>query len=371
MYSLRRIFAPALALTLVMAPVAHAAGNFYDQHNLVSDGFISADHTDPNLVNAWGLVFNPTGPAWVANNGTGTSTLYDGDGNAVPLVVKIPGPAGSATGSPTGIVFNGSEAFVVSSGNLNGPSRFIFATEDGTIAAWAPNVNATNAITVIDNSSNNAVYKGLALSAGGNGNLLYATDFHNAKIDVFDSTFKPVSVSGKFSDPTIPQGFAPFGIQAINGDIYVTYAKQNDAKHDDVKGKGFGFVNVFDPNGNLLRRVASEGALNSPWGLTVAPAGFGKLGGRLLVGNFGDGRINAYDLATGQFVGRLRGKDHTPLVIDGLWSLQFGNGFAAQPVDTLFFTSGPGDEQHGLYGRLAVIPGDTTNVGTESENSDN
>ncbi|MDB5764589.1 MAG: hypothetical protein JWQ21_3584 [Herminiimonas sp.] len=360
-YSKAIRFLCTLALLAAAAsPTAHAAGNFYQRHDLVSDGFVPADNMDPNLVNAWGIAFNPFAFVWVADNGTGVATLYDGAGKPQTLVVKIPPPANvNAAGKPTGIVFSGSTGFVVSQGGASGPSRFIFATEDGVIAGWAPNADPTNAIRVIDKSvSTGAVYKGLALSAGGNGNLLYAADFHNNRIDVFDSSFKEVTLaSGAFSDPALPAGFAPFGIQSINGDIYVTYAKQDDMKHDDVAGQGLGFINVFDPNGKLIKRVVSQGELNAPWGIALAPAGFGKFSNRLLVGNFGDGVINAYALATGEFVGRLESSDGQPIRIDGLWGIAFGNGFQNQSVNSLFFAAGPGDEQHGLYGRIDAASG--------------
>ncbi|MGH8163221.1 MAG: TIGR03118 family protein, partial [Rhodanobacteraceae bacterium] len=311
---------------------------------------------DPNLVNAWGLVFNPFGAAWVADNGSGLSTLYDGAGNIVPLVVQIPSPSSSSGGNPTGIVNNGSSGFVVSQGALSGPSRFIFDTEDGVIAGWAPNVDGTHALRVIDNSPSGAVYKGLALSAGGNGALLYATDFHNNKIDVFDGSFHPVALpGGAFRDSRIPTGFAPFGIQAIGGDLYVTYAMQDADKHDNVNGPGLGYVDVYDPNGNLLRRLASRGPLNAPWGVALAPAGFGRASNLLLVGNFGDGRINVYDTIFGIPLGNLRGADHHPIQIDGLWGLAFGNGYLNQSVNTLYFTAGPQDESHGLYGSISAI----------------
>ena len=345
------------ALTFLMAPPAQAAGDFYRQHNLVSDGFVPADNKDANLVNDWGIAFNPFGPVWVADNGTGVSTLYDGQGKMQPHVVQIPSAANAGgPGNPTGIVFNASTGFMVSQGMASGASRFIFATEDGAIAGWSPNVDASHAIRVVDNSTaTGAVYKGLALSADGNGSLLYAADFHNNRIDVFDSTFKPVMLTaGAFSDANIPAGFAPFGLQAINGDIYVSYAKQDAARHDDVAGKGLGFINVFDPKGHLIKRLISQGELNAPWGMALAPAGFGKFGGRLLVGNFGDGTIHAYDLATGEFTGTLEDSGQRPIQINGLWGLAFGNGFDNQPVDTLFFAAGPGDEKHGLYGRIDV-----------------
>ncbi|HEU4374311.1 MAG TPA: TIGR03118 family protein [Telluria sp.] len=342
------------------APV-HADSHRYQQRNLVADtAGAKAENVDPHLVNPWGIAFNPFGVVWVSDNHTGLSTLYDGDGHPQSLVVTIPPAIAGRTGSPTGIVFNGSASFVVTVGKLSGPGRFLFASEDGVISAWAPAVDATNAIRVFPITINSdAVYKGLAIGADGTRALLYATDFHNNRVDVFDSSFTRVTLAGKpFVDPNLPQGYAPFGIQAIGGDLYVTYARQDSARMDDVPGSGFGFVSVFAPSGQFVRRIASHGALNAPWGLALAPASFGRFSNRLLVGNFGDGAINAYDLATGKFTGRLRGADHKPILIEGLWGLAFGNGVQNQPVDTLFFTAGPGDEEHGLYGRLDVIPGD-------------
>jgi len=336
--------------------------NVYAVHDLVSDGAVGADHSDPNLVNPWGIAFNPFGPVWISDNGTGLSTLYDGAGNIVPLVVTIPLPSGSqdATAAPTGIVYNGSSLirptdFVVTNAGASGNALFMFSTEQGTIAGWAPTVDFTHAFTVVDSSQSGAIYKGLALGAGGNGSLLYATDFHNRKVDVFDASFQPVAVSGGFNDPIIPANFAPFGIQAIGGDIFVTFAQQDADKHDDVHGRGLGYVDAFDANGNLLQRVAIRGFLNAPWGVALAPIGFGQFGGRLLVGNFGDGRVNAFDLATGRWVGMLTGTDRRPLAIDGLWGLAFGNGFLGQQVDSLYFTAGPGDEAHGLYGVISPM----------------
>jgi uncharacterized protein (TIGR03118 family) len=353
-----RIAALACMLTLagcVISPPKKGDDTFYQQRNLVADQKGAAENVDPNLQNAWGIAFNPFGVVWVNDNRTGKSTLYDGDGHPQALVVTIPGAAPGAMGNPTGIVFYGGPGFIVRKGMLMGASRFIFASEDGGIAGWSPGVDPTNAIRVVSNMG--AIYKGLAVSAGGTGPLLYATDFHNNKVDVYDTNFALIHLPGKpFHDPHLPKGYAPFGIQAINGDIYVTYAKQDADRVDDVKGAGFGFVSVFGPNGQFVRRLISEGALNAPWGLALAPANFGQFGSRLLVGNFGDGAINAYDLKSGKFVGRLRGRDHKPITIDGLWGLAFGNGLQNQPVDTLFFTAGPDDEQHGLYGRLDVPP---------------
>lgn len=350
------ILAFVLMIASLPVPGIQAAGNFYQQHNLVSDGATLADHIDINLVNAWGIAFNPNTFVWIADNGTGVATLYDGAGLPQSLVVTIPPPLnGTGPSTPTGIVFNSSSDFVVTKGVVSSASVFIFATEDGTISGWAPSVDAKNAILMVDNSAS-AVYKGLVIAANGTAHFLYATDFHNAKIDVFDASFNNVTRSGSFSDPDIPDGFAPFGIRNIDGDIYVTYARQDIHKHDDVKGRGLGFVNVFDPDGNLIRRVASRGKLNAPWGLAVAPAGFGKFSNRLLVGNFGDGRINAFDVATGKSMGTLQKSPGRDLKIDGLWGLSFGNGLKDQPTDRLFFTAGPNEEANGLYGFIEPAP---------------
>jgi uncharacterized protein (TIGR03118 family) len=261
----------------------------------------------------------------------------------------------SIPGAPTGIVFNSSNDFAVGNGTISGPSRFIFATEDGGIAGWAPNVDGTHALPAPVTNDDGAIYKGLALAANGKGNFLYATDFHNARIDVFDKAFARVATAGGFTDPSIPKGFAPFGIQNINGNLYVTYAKQDKEAEDDVTGPGLGFVNVFDADGHLLRHVARRGALNAPWGLALAPADFGKFSNRLLVGNFGDGTIAAYDVHSGEFVGLLRRSNGTLLRIEGLWGIQFGNGILNQPTNVLFFAAGPVDESHGLYGRIEAV----------------
>jgi uncharacterized protein (TIGR03118 family) len=215
-------------------------------------------------------------------------------------------------------------------------------------------VDATHAILAVDNSASEAIYKGLALAANGQGHFLYAADFHHNRIDVFDSNFHPVTLSGHFSDPRIPPRFAPFGIQNILGNLYVTYAKQDEEGEDDVTGPGLGFVDVFDANGHLLRRLISRGPLNAPWGVALAPADFGRFRNRLLIGNFGDGRINAFDLRTGEFRGTLRKASGKPIEIEGLWGLAFGNGLLNQPTKTLFFAAGPDDEEHGLYGRIDV-----------------
>lgn len=327
----------------------------YQQHNLVSsNASIPADHLDPNLVNPWGLVFGPTNPVWIANNGTGTSTLYDGQGNAIPLIVNIPSSSGG-TGTPTGIVFNETSGWVVSSGSTSASAVFIYASEDGAISGWAPSVNPTNAIIAVDNSSTGAVYKGLAIGSDGTRSLLYASNFNSGKVDVFDSSFKPTTVPGGFVDKNLPQGYAPFGIHNIQGNIYVTYAKQDATKHDDVPGPGFGYVNVFDPNGKLIKRVASNGPLNAPWAVALAPSNFGVHSRQLLIGNFGDGKINAYSYGGFTFQKSLHTPAGVPLVIDGLWAFDFGNGLRNQPINTLFFTAGPADESKGLYGSLTAV----------------
>jgi uncharacterized protein (TIGR03118 family) len=352
-----------LALGL-LASALPAAAQFYTQTNLVSDEpGKAANPPDPHLVNAWGLVAGPTTPWWVANNGTLTSTLYDARGAARALVVAIPGP-------PTGVVFNGSPGFVVRSGTASGPARFIFATEDGKIAGWNPGVPAQppgsismQATVAVDNSAAGSVYKGLAIASTAAGGRLYATDFHNGAVDVFDSAFAPVNVPGAFTDRDLPAGYAPFGIQTIGTSVFVTYALQNAAAHDDVAGQGHGYVDEYDTTGVLLRRVASKARLNSPWGLALAPATFGAFGGSLLVGNFGDGKINAFDLGnaggTGEAVqlGQLHSATGAPLKIDGLWALQFGKGNPnSGSTNSLFFTAGPSQESHGLFGKLDPAP---------------
>ncbi len=347
----RKFVLAALALAMLGASAmpASAAGNRYQQDNLVSDVAGVARHTDANLQNAWGIAFNPTAFVWIADNGTKVSTLYDGLGNPQSLVVSIPGP-------PTGIVFNAfTKDFVLTKDGKSGPSVFIFATEDGKIAGWAPAVDPKNALAAAQNAS--AVYKGLALAGNGSGNFLYAADFFGRKIDVYDRSFKPVNMAGGFVDRSLPANFAPFNIQNIQGDLYVTYAMRKPGDTDETKGPGLGFVNVFDANGHLLRRVASRGALNAPWGVALAPASFGKFANRLLVGNFGDGTINAFDARSGDFSGQLRGVNGRTLKIDGLWGLSFGNGVLNQPTGTLYFTAGPDDEKHGLYGAITPAPG--------------
>ena len=358
--------APLVALHsagAVAIPWDHDDGA-YAATPLVSDSGKSGTVKDPNLINGWGVAFNPTGAVWVSDNGSGKSTLYLGNGAVIPLVVTIPAGAasGSVAGSPTGIIYNDSTEFVVTkavpneSGSgtttVSGAASFLFATEDGVIAGWSPSVDPLNARIAVDNSHENAVYKGLAIAGTGATFQLYATDFRNRRIDVFDGTFKPVKKAGAFEDPHVPMDYAPFGIQNINGDLYVTYAKQDAARHDDVPGAGAGYVVVYDASGKLIRCVAERGALNAPWGIALAPTSFGRFGGAILVGNFGDGAINAYEPRTGMHLGKLLDKDSKPISIGGLWGIAFGNGVDSQPTNALFYAAGPGDETHGsAHGR--------------------
>jgi uncharacterized protein (TIGR03118 family) len=361
---------PLLALqgAGALAATGDHNGGSYQATPLVSDTGQNGTVTDVNLINAWGIAFNPTGAVWVSDNGSGKSTLYLGNGAAVPLVVTVPAgvASGSVAGSPTGIIFNDSTEFVVTetvpvSGGgtttLSGAASFVFSTEDGVIAGWSPSVDQSNARIAVDNSAQSSVYKGLAIAGTGATLQLYATDFRHRRIDVFGATFNPVTErAGAFQDPLVPSDYAPFGIQNINGDLYVTYAKQDAARHDDVPGVGAGYVDVYDTSGKLIRRIAEQGVLDAPWGLALAPASFGRFGGALLVGNFGDGRINAYDPLTGRHLGTLGDSDGQPIILNGLWGIAFGNGLDTQPANALFYTAGPAHESHGAYGVLTAVP---------------
>ena len=357
--TLRELSACAAALVLA-ACGGHSdsgTGMSYVATNLVSDintagNPYSSPNVDAHLVNGWGIAFNPQGFVWVANNGTSTATLYDGNGAPQSLVVSIPaGIAGKA--NPTGIVFNGSQSFQVTQAGVTGASAFIFVGEAGTVSGWSPNVNRNNAVLVVDGAAQSKVYKGLAIASQGGAQFLYAADFHNGVVDVFDSTFTNVARVGAFADAMLPAGYGPFGIQAIGNQIYIGFAKQDAQAHDDLKGAGFGAVDVFDTSGNLVKRLIPVGSkLNAPWGMALAPASFGRFSNALLVGNFGDGTINAFDSVTGTFLGTLSKADGSPIAIDGLWGIAFGNGINAQPTNTLFYAAGPAGESHGVYGRI-------------------
>ncbi len=331
---------------------------------LASDVPGLAPVTDPNLVDPWGISFSPTGPFWFGDNGTGISDLLDGRGQPIPLVVSVPAadPV-TSMGTPTGTVFNAGSGFAVTANGITASSQFLFATEDGTISGWAPDVDPIHGILAVNNSAAGAVYKGVALTTGADGvSFLYATDFANNKIDVFDQAFHLVQRPGAFQDATIPDGFAPFNIQNIGDQLYVTYAKQDSARHDQIDGAGLGFIDVFDNGGNLVRRFASAGSLDAPWGLATAPADFGSFGGALLVGNTGDGHINAFNPTTGAYLGSLNDTAGRPIAFVNLWALDFGNGHMGGDSDTLFFVAGLQDEQHGLFG--AIQPPQKQGAGT-------
>ncbi len=304
------------------------------------------DH-DINLVDAWGLAFNPAGFAWVADAGTGKSTLYDGNG-----VLQSPVVALAGGGDAAGIGYNGTTDFSFTEAAISAPATFVFATLQGQIEAWSQTVDATNAFVVVDNGTSGAVHTGLAIDTGAGGDMIYAANFTQAKVDVFSGNFSPVTTAGGFVDPTLAAGYAPFGIQQIGDKIDVTYAQSDPVTHDKT-GAGLGLVDVFDKQGNLLsHRIPAGGALNAPWGLALAPARFGKFADMLLVGNFGDGRINVFDPTTGAMAGTVSNNDGTAIVIPGLWALQFGNDLNSEPGNTLFHTAGPGGEARGLYGRI-------------------
>src|SRR5260221_4103441 len=339
----RRLLASVIVLPLLLLLALPAAAlaqsnagsqGFYQQTNLVSDIAGLAQFTDSNLVNSWGLVHGPTTPWWVADNGTGVSTLYTGQGVKVPLTVTIAAPKGSPAGTtaaPTGVIFNGNGGFNVSENGTSFSSLFIFDTEDGTRSGWNPNfTDRTHAIRAVDRSTvgKGAVYKGLAIGSNSSGTFIFATNFRFGTVEMFDSNFNLVR---SFTDHRLPQSYAPFGIQNIGGNLYVTFAKQNAAKHDDVAGPGHGFVDVFDTNGNLLRRLIAHGSLNSPWGLALAPANFGQFSNDLLVGNFGDGHINVFDPNTGPALGSLQIAGAIPIQIEGMWPFPFGKDAAQCP----------------------------------------
>ena len=383
------LFTTVALVTMAIPSVARA--QHYNQTNLVADASTTATaaHYDANLKNPWGLARSPSSPWWVSDNGAGVSTLHSGDGTASALVVKIPGPMGSAadfSATPTGTVFNGTSSF--------GGSHFIFATEDGTISAWT---SGAAAVLKVDNSkipdaADGAVYKGATI-AEHNGNLyLYVTNFRAGRVEIYDTNFQPVKFTHKdnnfgqslfgafldndfaqpFEDFRIPRGFAPFNIQNIGGSLFVTYARQDSARHDDVAGDGSGYVDVFTPGGRLEMRLQHGPWLNSPWGAVWAPRDFGTFSNRVLIGNFGSGKIAVFDGFDGDFVGFMEDANSNPIVIDGLWALMFGNSAlgcpstppagsglpkcgSAGPYNALFFSSGPNEEANGLFGTLTPI----------------
>lgn len=332
-------------------PVAPRPPAAYQVTNLVSDQATAAATTDPNLVNPWGLAYGPTTDFWVANQATSTTTVYDGLGQppATPLVVTIPPMAGHTMVGPTGVVFNGSTNFL--------GDQFMVASLDGCICGWSAGTSMTRRV---DHSSA-AIYTGLAMGTSGATTYLYAANLSSGAVDVFDASYAPVTLGGSaFVDPALPAGFSAYNVQVLGGKLYVTYAKHDSAALRETPGAGLGYVSLFNLDGTFIRRVASAGALNAPWGMALAPASFGTYAGALLVGNFGDGHINAFDATTGASLGQLADASATPLVINGLWGMTFGNDAAAGKSNQLYITAGSQAETHGLF---ATISYGTTSTG--------
>jgi uncharacterized protein (TIGR03118 family) len=352
----------AVFISYLGASAAVKAGGVI-QTNLVSDLPGVAQNLDPQLVNPWGITHSSGSPFWVSDNGAGVSTLYNTAGTKQGLVVNIPGcppadPLGT-DGKPTGVVFNidgGATGGFKVSANGKGPASpaFIFATEDGTIVAWAPSVDGTHGIIAVPENCGHAVYKGLAIGQTGDGAFfLYAANFQTGMVDQFDTNFHVVK---SFTGPNLGAAFHPFNVAVIGGKLYVTYAVRNPHTGDNVPGKGSGIVDVFDLDGNFLQRLAEGGHLKAPWGMAIAPANFGTLAGKLWIGNFGDGHINVFDPNDGAFIDQVRDTNGNPIVIDGLWGLIVGNGGNGGRTDTIYFTAGPNKEQHGLFGSLTPSP---------------
>ena len=377
MNALRWLCAGVLGAGSLAGQTNSAPPNTYLVHNLVSDLPNTADHQDPNLVNPWGVGFGAT-PIWAGNNRTGTATLYDGTGSAIQLVVTIPQAGNAGTAGPvTGTIFNpftaNADAFDVQAGK---PALFIFCSEDGVISGWNQSVSGTKASILFDNSKSGAVYTGCAVGGTAAAPYIYAANFSAGTVDVFDANLnlnpapfnqtgspQPFSGATSFANPPIPAGFAPYNIQSIDGNLYVTYAQQNAGKNASVGGAGNGYVATFNLAGSLIANLISQGPLNSPWGMAIAPANFGTFAGALLVGNFTDGKINAFDAATGVFLGTLNDASGNPIAIPGLWSLNFGSGAESEDPGTLYITAGIGGgpnndavQSHGLLASIQASP---------------
>lgn len=340
---------------------ALGASNAYIVRNLASDVPDLADYTDPNLKGAWGISESTSSPFWISDAGSGFSTLYNSFGVVEPVVVTIPPSkaSGAVPGTPTGTVYNGTTGFAIATGD---PAKFIFATLDGTISGWNSSVNKTEAQVMVDNSASGAVYAGLAMATSGSNTYLYAANLHSGTIDVFDSDYNVVTLTNAFQDSMLPAGYAPFNIQNLAGNLYVAYALQNTGKNFAVPGAGNGYVDVYSPTGTLMQRLipgGSQSKLNAPWGLAIAPTNFGEYASDLLVGNFGDGTINAFNPTTGAYVATLNDVYGSTIVVPNLWALQAGNGGSGGDANAVYFTAGipgPDNGNHGLLGRLQSAP---------------
>ncbi len=335
---------------------ASSAGTRFVVTNLVSDGSVPAATIDPSLINPWGIAKSATSPFWISDNGTGVATIYNGSGVKSALAPSVAPPAGGSSSAPTGQVFNGVSTDFLLTGNSNSAASFIFDTEDGTISGWSSKVSLTNTVLKIDNSNGGAgaVYKGLAIGNNAGQQFLYAANFRAGDIEMYNNQF---ALTGTFTDPNVAAGYAPFNVQVLNGNLFVTFAQQDAAKHDDVAGAGNGYVDEFSLSGVFQKRLVSLGGqVNSPWGLDIAPASFGQFAGDLLVGNFGDGTISAFDPSSGTFIGTLDGVNGQPLVLGDLWALTNGNGGSGGSIDKVYFTAGVSNEAHGLFGSLTAVP---------------
>jgi uncharacterized protein (TIGR03118 family) len=359
----------ALTLTFLLLGASNGLAQHYQRTDLTTDNSsvsATAPNVDPNLVNPWGMARSSGSPWWISDNGTSLSTLYNSIGAPRSLVVSIPAPNGQPGGTPTGTVFNYTGAFDV---GPQQPAVFLFATEDGTISGWNPGANATAAILKV-NRSGKAIYKGLALATTAQGPRLYASNFQSGRVDVFDGNFQRVHMGEGFHDPKLPRDYAPFGIQNVGGNIVVTFAHRAPGSKDEDHGPGLGFVDVFDTSGELLLRLQHVDSLNAPWGIAQAPGDFGVFSHRLLIGNFGDGTIHAFNAVSGRFEGTLLDSTGAPLAIGGLWGLSFGgdttatatasanNGLATE----LFFTAGANDENDGILGKITAADGQRGNA---------
>jgi uncharacterized protein (TIGR03118 family) len=332
------------------------ASNSYIVRNLTSDVPGLADYTDPNLKGAWGIAESGSSPFWISDDGSGVSTVYSSTGSIVPVVVQISPATRVGFNTPTGSAYNGGTGFAVTTGN---PAEFIFATLEGTINGWNQTANATVAQIMADNSASGAVYTGLAIGTSGFSTYLYAADFTNGTIDVFDSNYNPVTVTNAFQDSSIPAGYAPFNVQNLGGNLYVAYAQQNGPTNLAATGAGYGYVDVYSTAGTLMQQLVAGGPLNAPWGMAIAPEGFGDYGNGLLVGNFGDGTINVFNPTTGAYIATLANADGAPISIPNLWALQPGNGGSGGDANAVYFTAaipGPDGGNHGLLGRLQAAP---------------